>query len=134
MNAKAASRPLVLLVDDDVRTSRTLARMLQQDGYEVDFAADGAAAISRLTRDPVPDALVTDLAMPFADGVAVMRYARSRRADRPVFVVTGNPNLVARTGVAEPLDPAPVVLTKPLDYETFSEQLRFALGGADRRH
>ena len=51
-------RPLVLLVDDDVRMARTFALMLREDGYEVDFAADGAAAISRLTRDPLPDVLV----------------------------------------------------------------------------
>ena len=125
MDALTLARPLVLLVDDDVRTARTLARMLREDGNDVDFAADGAAAISRLTRDPVPDVLVTDMMMPFADGVAVTHYARSRRADMPVFIVTGYPLLVSR--VTEAIRPPPIVLTKPLNYESFSEQVRGAL-------
>ncbi len=122
MDAPTPPRPLVLLVDDDVRTAQTLARMLREDGYDVDFAADGAAAIGRLTRDPMPDVLVTDMTMPLADGLAVTRYARSRRPNLPVFMITGNPVLVTRA--PENITPAFVVLTKPLDYEIFLEQLR----------
>ena len=125
MEALICARPLVLLVDDDVRTARLLARMLREDGNDVDLAADGAAAISRLTRDPIPDVLVTDMMMPFADGVAVTHYARSRRADMPVFIVTGHPLVVAR--VTEAIHPAPIVVTKPIHYETFSAQVRCAL-------
>ena len=121
-------RPLVLLVDDDVPTARVLARLLEDDGYEVDVAADGGAAIRRLMRDPIPDAIITDMTMPGADGIAVTRYARSRRAGVPVFVVTGSPFLVTRA--AQSIDPPPIVVTKPLHYDTFSEQLRRALSGA----
>ena len=127
MAAPTVWRPLVLLVDDDVRSGRTLARMLQEDGYDVDFAVDGAAAISRLTRNPLPEVLVTDLTMPFADGLAVTRYERSRRASLAVFVVTGHPLLAIQA--AESIVPPPIVLTKPLDYESFSAQLRSAVGG-----
>jgi CheY-like chemotaxis protein len=117
-------RPYVLLVDDDVRTASTLARMLREDGFDVDVAADGAAAISRFTRDPVPELLITDMTMPFADGIAVARYARSRSPNLPIFVVTGYP--VLATKAARSMRPPPIVITKPVDYATLSVQLRSA--------
>jgi len=105
------ARPLVLVVDDDARTARTLARMLSEDGYEVDVAVDGAAAIARLGHGPPPDVLVTDVHMPGGDEAAIVYRARSLRPDMLVVVVTGYPYSVDRT-----LQPRPVVLTKPLVY------------------
>jgi two-component system response regulator MprA len=105
----------VLLVDDDTRSVRRLAQMLREDGFDVEVALDGARAIARLSHGRIPDVVVTDVRMPFADGIAVARYARSRRPDVLVIVVTSYPHL------ASPLedgtfDPPPVVLTKPLEY------------------
>src|SRR5262245_11232922 len=81
VDAPRTNPALVLVAEDDVRTGRVLARMLEDDGFDVELANDGAAAIGRLAREPVPDVLVTDLRMPHADGNAVARYARSRCAD-----------------------------------------------------
>jgi two-component system response regulator MprA len=117
---------LILVVDDDVRTARLLARMLREDGFNVELAVDGAAAIGRLSRSPMPDVLVTDLRMPHADGSAVASYARSRRPGLPVLVVTGYPELAPQEG--DGLDPAPLVLSKPLDYARLSEELRRVTG------
>lgn len=114
-------RPLVLLVDEDVRAARHLAKMLVEDGFDVELALDGAAAIARLGRRPIPDALVTDMYMPHADGLAVARYARSRCPQMAAVVVTGHAELVAANDLAPP---APVVLAKPLDYEELTHTLR----------
>lgn len=124
MDARHTS--LVLVVDDDVRAARVLARMLREDGFDVELAIDGAAAIGRLARAPIPDVLVTDLRMPHADGVAVARYARSRRHDIPVLVVTSYPELVSRH--CDALVPAPTVLNKPVDYAVLNEVLRRVTG------
>lgn len=121
---------LILVVDDDVRTARLLVRMLREDGFCVELAFDGAAAIGRLTRSPIPDVLVTDLKLPYADGVAVVRYARSLRSDLPVLVITGYPELVPRDPDA--LDPAPTVLSKPLDYDVLHEELQRVTESARR--
>jgi two-component system response regulator MprA len=110
------------VVDDDVRTARLLVRMLREDGFEVELAVDGAAAIGRLARSPIPDILVTDVQIPHADGIAVARYARSLRPGLPVLVVTGYPELVPRD--ADELNPAPTVLSKPLDYALLNDELR----------
>jgi CheY-like chemotaxis protein len=121
-------KPLVLLVDEDVRTTRRLARMLREDGFDVEVARNGAAAISRLARVPLPAALVTEVAMAHADGLTVSRFARSLQPDLPVFVVTGHPELVdqRRFGTS----PA-VVFTKPIDYTTLQKALLHALGRGD---
>jgi CheY-like chemotaxis protein len=126
MDALLDKRPLVLVVDDDVRSAALLARLLRADGYETEVIVDGAAALARLTRDPVPEALVTDFYLPHADGLAVGRYARSRRAGIPIFVVTGYPHLLDRC--AQQPDGMLEVLTKPLDYPDLLRRLVSALG------
>lgn len=122
-----ASRPLILVVDDDARSANLLGRMLRADGFDAEVATDGAAALARLTRDPVPAALVTDFHLPHADGLAVGRYARSRRAGIPIFVVTSYPHSLEN---AAPLEAPMDLLTKPLDYADLLRRLVAALGSA----
>ena len=131
MDAMKIEPALILVVDDDVRTARLLVRMLRDDGFQVELATDGAAAIGRLGRQPMPDVLVTDLRMPHADGMAVARYARSRRPSLPVFVVTGYPDLVAPGGSLS-IEPPPVVHAKPIDYVALSGDLRRCADAAEQ--
>ncbi len=105
----------VLLVDDDARTTQQLARMLRDDGYEVDVETDGVKARERLEREPTLDALVTDLQMPRASGASLARLARAQHEGLPVIVVTGYPNLAVP--LEHEMTPPPFVLTKPLVYE-----------------
>jgi len=120
-----APRSLLLIVDDDARSASLLGRLLRSDGFDTEVTTDGAAALARLTRSPVPDALITDFHLAHADGLAVGRYARSRRVAMPVFVVTGDPSSALRA--ADPLDPPAVVMTKPVDYSDLVLRLRSAL-------
>ncbi|WP_437851369.1 response regulator [Sorangium sp. So ce363] len=122
MEPRSTEQPLILLVDDDVQSARLLERLLEEDGFRVELATNGALAIARLARRPIPDILVTDFRMPHADGIAVARYARSLRPDLPLFFFTGYPDLVARLGRG--LEPAAVVHTKPIDYIALSDELR----------
>jgi len=126
MDAKLDSRSLVLVVDDDARSASLVGRLLRADGYDTEVTTDGAAALARLTRGPVPHALVTDFHLRHADGLAVSRYARSRRAEMAVFMVTGHPHAV-RAAVELPDEPIHV-LTKPLDYPDLLRRLIAALG------
>jgi CheY-like chemotaxis protein len=115
MSTVSAHRaPRVLLVDGDARTSRRLAELLAQDGYEVDVARDGAEALSRLAHAPGPDALITELTLRVGDGVSVARSARMRTPELIVVVLTRHANAVVPSRFGEPL---PTVLSKPLDYD-----------------
>ena len=119
---------LVLLVDDDLRTTRRMADMLREDGFAVDVARDGATAIARLAREPVPDAVVTELNVGQVDGATVAQFARTRRAGITIVVVTGYPH--SFRSAAFGVEPA-LVFTKPVDYvslrDALASQLRSTL-------
>ena len=121
----------MLLVDDDLRTSRRLAEMLREDGFAVEIARDGAAAIARLARAPVPDAVVTELNTAHADGNAVSQFARTRNPGMPIMVVTGHPHLF-RSELFAPEQP--VVFTKPVDYAALRDTLSAALDPTTSRY
>lgn len=127
MDVPRPKTPLILVVDDDVRSGRLLARLLEDDGFNVELATDGALAIARLARQPTPDILITDLRMPHADGIAITRYARSLRPMLPVIMLTGYPEIVAR--LEQGFDPRIVVHTKPVDYPALTRELRACAEG-----
>jgi two-component system KDP operon response regulator KdpE len=78
--------PLLLVIDDDPAIRETLARELALAGYETLTAADGEEGKELFARH-VPDLVITDLAMPRADGMTVV--AAVRRAGRtPVIVLS----------------------------------------------
>ena len=112
---------VILLVDDDTRTARRLARMLEEDGYWVEVFPGGADAMLRLQRSPLPDVVVTDLMMPGTDGLALMREARRRRPEMPVIFVTGYPERLSR--LVDDAGQAPIVFTKPLEYAALNAAL-----------
>ena len=78
------SNPLVLVVDDDPSIRQTLTRELALAGYDTLAAADGLEG-RKLFEERQPDLVITDLAMPRADGFAVI--AAVRQVDSTPVVV-----------------------------------------------
>jgi len=80
----------VLLVDDDQRFTRAVARELALRGFQVDEAADGLAAIERALEEP-PDVAVVDLVMPRVGGSQVIGFFRQHPslARVPIVVLSG---------------------------------------------
>ncbi len=77
----------ILVVDDDPAVRSSLDRALRLEGYEVETAADGPAALQVLSIGS-PDAVVLDLGLPGLDGLAVCRRLRSAGDDTPVLMLT----------------------------------------------
>jgi len=65
-----------LVVDDEPSLVRVVAGYLQREGYAVDTATDGEAALA-LARTNPPDVMVLDLMLPGIDGVEVCRTLRT---------------------------------------------------------
>ena len=86
--APAATRPRVLVVDDEASIRDLLAKTLALAEYDVDLAPDGRAALERLRIIPY-DLLITDLKMPGIDGLTVIKEARRLKSDIPVIIITG---------------------------------------------
>ncbi len=85
------NRSTVLVVDDDANIRGTVRLCLESDGYAVDQAADGAAALGRIRRDP-PDLVLLDLSMPRMDGMALLTRLNQQlpRVRSRVVVMTAN--------------------------------------------
>ena len=113
----------LLLVDSDPRTAKVLGVLLTSDGFEVDVAADGLAALSNFARVPLPDALICDVRVGQGEADAVARLARTHKPTLPVFVLTNDPRQIA----AALCDPPPLIFTKPIDYPSLLAAIRTAL-------
>ena len=82
-------RGRVLLVDDDGLVRATLAEQLQGAGLDVVTVGDGPAGLRALAADMGIALLVSDLAMPGMDGVALIQAAQRARPGLPALLVTG---------------------------------------------
>jgi two-component system KDP operon response regulator KdpE len=79
--------PLILVVDDDPSIRQTLTRELALAGYDAVSAADGLEG-KALFEARQPDLVITDLAMPRADGHAVIAAVRRADAATPIVVLS----------------------------------------------
>jgi signal transduction histidine kinase/CheY-like chemotaxis protein len=79
----------VLLIDDEAMIRETLGASLEEFGYVVSVAADGAEALELLRSPVVVDILVTDLSMPGIDGLALIEQAQLHRPGLPAVLLTG---------------------------------------------
>jgi DNA-binding NtrC family response regulator len=80
--------PRVLVVDDDQRDRQRLAEIIVDLGYTCETAADGEAALEKLTAAPV-DVIISDLMMPKMDGFELLRTLFDRGDLTPAIVLTG---------------------------------------------
>lgn len=79
----------ILVVDDDKQIVRLVQSYLEQAGYAVLTAYDGAAAL-RTIRTERPDLVVLDLMLPDQDGWSITRTVRAdaSQADLPIIMLT----------------------------------------------
>ena len=75
----------ILVADDEQNLRRVLVALLKRDGHEVVQAASGVEAIERIAD---VDVVITDLRMPGADGMEVLRVAARSHPHVPVIMIT----------------------------------------------
>jgi EAL domain-containing protein (putative c-di-GMP-specific phosphodiesterase class I)/CheY-like chemotaxis protein len=85
-------KPEVMIVDDEPIIARGYARALTAAGYNVTIAAAGREGAT-LARSRRFDAIVSDIAMPDMDGLALLRDIRQTDLDVPMIFMTGSPAL-----------------------------------------
>ncbi|MEA2154660.1 MAG: hypothetical protein QOE11_800 [Solirubrobacteraceae bacterium] len=79
-------RGRVLVVDDEPTIAEIVARYLERAGYETRVAADGNAALARVSTWH-PDLVVLDLMLPGIDGLEVMRRLRETAGPRVAIIL-----------------------------------------------
>jgi two-component system NtrC family sensor kinase len=107
-------RPHVLVVDDESVIAQLIADVLAADGYEVDTAPNGLAALASLEKQAY-DLVLSDLRMPELDGLGLYREIEQRQPDllRRFVFITGTSDRTDYQGFIEDVKAA--VLTKPFD-------------------
>src|SRR5436190_22048101 len=79
----------VLIVEDKESLALMLKETVESEGLEADVVANGNDAMRRLAEGRRYFAVLTDLRLPGADGIAVLKQARESDPDCPVIVLTG---------------------------------------------
>jgi PAS domain S-box-containing protein len=117
----------VLLVEDDPNVRAVVMRELAGRGYEVTEATDGENALERARRATSPfDAVITDLAMPRMDGLALARHLSESHPALPVLFISGHPDDQAMQQILESDRP---LLQKPFTGEELIRRLDEMLRG-----
>jgi DNA-binding response OmpR family regulator len=82
-------KPLkILLADDDLVFREALEFRLTKDGYTVVTASNGDQAIELLIAEK-PDLVVSDVLMPFMNGLEILKMAKTRFGNNtPVIILT----------------------------------------------
>lgn len=120
---------LVLVVDDEASNAMILSTMLSCWGYRVVCAQDGAQALALFLKQPRDFRLiVTDLMMPFMDGVALIHAARQLHPTVPALVISAAADSETRLQRLSPN--VPMLLQKPIRRETLLSAIRTVLDQA----
>ena len=125
----SASKPHILLVDDDPGLLRLISMRLNASGYEVDTVESGEQALARLSILK-PNLVITDLRMGGMDGMALFEAIHKTNPSLPVVILTAHGSIpdavdATRRGVFG-------FLTKPFESKALLSQVEAAikLGGA----
>ncbi len=85
----------VLVVDDEPSIRDSLERALRLEGFAVETADGGHAALAAVARQP-PALIVLDVTMPDLDGVAVLKRLRGDGVEIPVCVLSARDDVEDR--------------------------------------
>jgi two-component system phosphate regulon response regulator PhoB len=115
---------LILIIDDDKDFQTILKVTLNQSGYNVKSLFDGQIAPA-IDEQPVPDVILLDVDLPYANGVEVGKQLKSHAStkDVPVIMVSANPyvdELCREVGAAD-------YVQKPFTLKTLIQKVQATL-------
>jgi len=118
------SKPQILIIDDEVDHAEAMAEGLGRSGYDCHIATSGQEGID-LLRKRTFDLVVTDLVMPGADGMKVLKTAKEIDEDIQVIFITAYASIENAVQAME--KGAYTFLTKPLNLEELRAKVKKAI-------
>ncbi len=116
----------ILLVDDEVEFTSTLAERLEIRGFIAKIAEDGEVGISMVQNEGF-DVVILDLMMPGLSGLETLKQMKAINNDLPVILLTGHGS--AKEGVEGMKLGAFDYLMKPLDINELIDKIALAQKG-----
>lgn len=102
----------LLIVDDEPLVCESLKEMLSLEGYRVDAALNGAAALEKLQEDHY-QLILSDIQMPGLDGIELLKELKGRSPETDIIFITGHGHI---EGAVEAIKlGAYDYITKPID-------------------
>lgn len=77
----------ILVVDDDLHIQKLYKEELEEEGYEVVVAGNGAKAMELFVQEN-PDIVTLDILMPDVDGIKLLRQMKEKKPRLPVIMST----------------------------------------------
>ncbi len=114
----------ILIVDDEERICQSLSALLGREGYTLEAATDGLAAIAKIEETPY-DLILSDIKMPKADGMTVLKKARQKDPEALVVLMTGYASL--ESAIAAISAGAYEYILKPVDIEDLKRLVKRAV-------
>ncbi|MCL5021705.1 MAG: response regulator [Bacteroidetes bacterium] len=113
-----------LVVDDEKNVSDLLKLQLDEVGFSVDVANDGAAGINRIQSKRY-DVILLDLKMPRINGLEVLKFSKDNQPDAQVLILTGYGDI--KTAVDTIKMGAFDFITKPYNFDELLVSVKNAL-------
>jgi len=107
----------ILIVDDEPIVRDSLGKWFSEEGYVVETAADGGAALDRLAQRNY-DLIFLDIKMPGMSGLELQRKIRTINAEATIVIITAFASV--DTAVEALKDGAHDYITKPIDPDYLS--------------
>jgi DNA-binding response OmpR family regulator len=108
-----------LVVEDDPRSAKLLARVLTLSGWDVVVSIDaGDAAVVMLEGAPTPDVVLLDLDLPEVDGLSLARFLRALPSLRGVPIIAVSASRAGFDEVSACDAGCDAFLQKPIDVAT----------------
>ncbi len=112
----------LLVVEDDLRLSRVLKRLLEEDRHVVEIANDGATGLEIAEDAPGIEAVILDIGLPDMSGLEVARRLRQKKSELAILMLTARDTVGDRVNGLD--SGADDYLVKPFAYEELSARLR----------
>ena len=91
---------MILIINDDELMRGFLRELFTREGFTIREAQDGAAGIQAF-KDEASDAVITDLYMPEADGIEVLREIRKESKEVKIVAISGGTRGGGRTDILQ---------------------------------
>jgi two-component system response regulator PilR (NtrC family) len=121
---REGSKGEILIADDEAAVRESAAEVLRDEGYQVTTAVDGRNALATLETHDF-DVILSDLRMPGADGLAILRRAREVSPQTLVLLMTAHATV--ETAIEALQRGAQDYLLKPLIFEDVLHKIEYLL-------